>query len=340
MAINSKLEFFRFELNPKNDGYKTFKDFAIDEIGASKKISNSKVTEELFKHFMSSLEGDYSKDKFLKKQIALVPKKSVNRHLDKRPTFNSKKFTIQGVINGGLYGRDRILSNISDIKKSSVLGIDKSVLQYFYFLLYVPSDHNEGCLIVHSNSADESITILMRRFVANIFRKGRYKKPIFQPFCPKSFQDEFKEGAVLKSMIFKNTFVDSVHTTDAISKSMAQYDIKITATPKVKTISMASARQFRNRIAKKLFGDDKKATELNDFSQAKVIAENPLSKKTKIFEWNARDSAFVPVVYLRNRVSIYDDGTPNLAELSNLCITYLDDEILPELRPDKDVVKA
>lgn len=340
-AINPKLEFYRFTLNHKKESFKTFRDFAIEELKAGKNPTDEKVVEACFKHFIKSLEGEHAKDDKLKKQITVIKKKSVNKHLDKQPAFKSESNIIYGVINGGPYGRERILSDIENQEDSSVLGQTKSVLLYFYFLLYVPTDHNEGCFIIHSNGIDESITRLFRSFISHIFKGSNYNRVQCESFCPKSFQDEFKKGATLKSMTFKKSFVENIHTTDGISELMQQYDIKIQAVPKNKNIAITEAVKIKNFLAKKIFGTQNNHKQLNDFDETKIQTENPVTNSKKIFEWNNKDNEFVPVVYLNGRITKTNaDGTPDFEELGQLCLTYFNDEVLPEIRPDLNVTKA
>ncbi|MDI9312238.1 MAG: hypothetical protein QM535_18660 [Limnohabitans sp.] len=136
---NPKLEFFRFQLSPKKEHEKTFKDFAIDELKAKKTIQNEKVAEIIHKHFVSSLKEEFAKDDKIKKKVALVDKPSLNIHLDKKPTFLSENFIIKGVVNGGPYGRDRVIADNEDEAKDEKLSKTKAILLYCYFLLYVPA---------------------------------------------------------------------------------------------------------------------------------------------------------------------------------------------------------
>ncbi len=341
MATNAKLEFYRFRLNHKKENFKTFRDFSIEELKAGKNPSDEKVLELCFKHFIQSLKTDYAKDDNIKKKIGIEKKKSINKYYEKAPTYNTANYTISGVINGGPYGRERIISNNDDEDDSSSLGINKSVLMYFFFFAYLPPDHNEGFFMIHSNSRDESITTLFRSYVTNIFRGDNFKKAIPEEFCPKSFQDEFKKGAVLKSMTFKSSFVDDIHTTDGVSALLQEYDIKIEATPKSKEIPGTESKAFFDKLAEKVFGTRYKERSLHDFDRTTLVLESDITNSTKTFEWNVKDNDFIPVVYLQGRVKKENaDGTPDFEELKEFCLTIFNDEILPEIRPDLDVTKA
>lgn len=67
---------------------------------------------------------------------------------------------------------------------------------------------------------------------------------------------------------------------------------------------------------------------------------NSDTNSTKQFEWNDRDMNLVPVVYLKDRVKILDDGTPEFIELDEFCQKLFKEDILPELRPDKNVERV
>lgn len=341
MAINPKLEFYRFTLNHKKEDFKTFRDFAIEELKAGKNPTDEKVVEICFKHFIQSLKSDYAKDDKLKKKIGFEKKKSINKHFDKGPAYNSAEHTIFGVINGGMYGRDRIVSNNDDEDDSFSLGLNKSVLLYFFFFIYLPPNHNEGFFMIHSNGKEETITNIFRNYITNIFRGNNFNKAQPIEFCPKSFQDEFLKGAILKSMSFKTTFMDDLHTTDGISQLFQHYDIKIEAVPKNKEITGTVAEGFMSKLQAKLFGSKNKERKLKDFDETKMVLESDITGSTKTFEWNTKDNDFVPVVYLKGRIKKENvDGTPDFDELKQYCNNIFKDEILPEIRPDLYVTKA
>lgn len=341
MAINPKLEFYRFPLNHKKEDFKTFRDFAIEELKAGKNPSDEKVVKACFNHFIQSLKTDYAKNDKLKKKISFEKKRSINKYFDKGPAFDTAEFTISGVINGGPYGRESIISNNDDEEDSTSLGINKTVLKYFFFFTYLPPDHNEGFFMIHSNSKEESITNIFRSYITYIFRGVNFNKAIPSEYCPKSFQEEFKNGAVLKSMSFKTSFLEDIHTTDGISDKFQDYDIKIEAVPKNKNIKGDDAPGFMSFIQSKLFGSKSKEKKLIDFDQRKMILESDITGSKKTFEWNNKDNDFVPVVYLEGRISGKNiDGTPDFDELKEYCSKIFKDEILPEIRPDLYVNKA
>lgn len=107
------------------------------------------------------------------------------------------------------------------------MAVDQPVLQYYYIFLYFPVDHNEGFVMIHTDSAEESISNFARSYIAKLFSIGDYQKPTMSIFAPKCFQDEYREGAVLKSMTFKTTFVDNqIEEDNPIKDVMGDYEVK------------------------------------------------------------------------------------------------------------------
>jgi hypothetical protein len=335
MAIHPKLEFYRFKLNPRQEDFKTFKDFVIDELKGRRPLSDEKAMQLLFTHFIKSLGGKYAQDKRLNKQIKLESRKSINKYLDNKPKIVENNI-ICGVINGGPFGRDRIIGDITNPEEGTQLGMNKSVLQYYYFLLYLPLEHNEGCFIIHSNSKEETITNIFRKFISNIFQATKYNKANPEAFCPKSFQDEFKKGALIKSIEFKDSQLDSIHTKKGIDDIIGKFAIKIEAIPQNKGVSISESSKVKAFFENFIFGKKQNSKKLSEFDNTKITTINPVDNSTKIFEWNTKDAEFVPIVYLDGgRISNFnDDDTPDFFELERLCLNYLKDEVLPELRPD------
>lgn len=335
MAINPKIEFFRFKLNARNDEFKTFKDFAIEELKGRRPLSDDKAMKILFDYFITSLGGQYSQHSTIKKQIKLEGRKTINKHYEDKPKILSSQYVISGVINGGRFGRNGIMADIANKDEGSPFGTSKSILQYYYVLLYLPLDHNEGCFIVHSNGKEETITNIFKHFITNIFKGTSFNKATIFEFCPKSFQDEYKNGAVIQSIEFKDMILDTTHTKDGVTINIEGFDITIQARPKNNDISIADSNIIKDLVEKYIFGNKKKQKQLKEFDTTKITTKNPIDTSVRTFEWNTKDNEFVPVVYLDGRIKNYnEDKTPNFKDLDKLCQTYLKDEVLPELRPE------
>lgn len=336
-SINPKLEFYRFKLNHK-DGYKTFREYAIDVWNVGKAAREDTYFKECFKRFMQNLNAGFEKNDKLQKTITLISDKKANKHFDDKPTILATKSIFHGIINGGPYGKERILSDIDNKEDSSTIGKKKPVLSYYYIFVYLPPNHNEGFFMVHSNNSDDSITAALKQYIGRLFKSGSYRGPIMESFCPKKFQDEFHNGATIKNIKFTTSYVDDIPQDDPLKELCEEYTIKIEAIPKKKGIKAIYAPQIKEFFDSRIYGKDyKNKKSLSEFDKVSLSTTNQDTKTSKTFEWNSRDAEFVPVVYLENYVRLEDDRTPNFAELKQYCMTLFEETIIHELRPDLDI---
>lgn len=338
--MNPRLEFYKIKLRDRSRDFVTFRDFATEVLGVGKGSTDVTIFKRLHQHFISSLKEDYSKSDKLQKRIYLEQKRNINKHLDKRPSFDSSKFIITGVLNGGKYGTDRAISNNDDENDSSSLGTNKTVASYFFIFLYLPPDHNEGFFIINSNSKEDSITNIFKHYIAHLFKSEPFFKAGLTEFCPKVFQDEFLKGSTIKRMIFETNMIDNVSSKHGVTSLLNEFQIQIIATPKNKHVPVRAARDVMKIFKDKIFGSVTKTKKLEDFEKKQTTLEGDFGKSSKTFEWDMSDSEFVPVVYLQDRISKKNsDGTPDFDELKDFCENVFFDEILPEIRPDLYVTK-
>lgn len=336
MALRPKLEFFKFKLLSKDGTYKTFRDFAIEELYQRRPSSETQIMNKLYEHFMNKLVTDVAKSNKIKKQIKLI-KTTANIYLEQKPKVDIKNNLIYGVINGGRYGRNGMMSDSSaEVEDANSFGRNKTILRYYYFLLYLPLDHNEGCFIIHSNSKEETITDIFKIYISRLFKGNNYKKSALFMFCPKSFQEEFENGAIIKSVEFSNTYLDNIFTDEGINSDKQQYEVKIEITPKQGDIPLSEKSKIQRLLHQLGFIRQKEKKEkLTNFSSKKMTLNSPFSKSNRTFDIDDENLNLIPVVYLENRIKNYnDDDTPEFNELNTLCQNLFQDEVLPEIRPD------
>lgn len=338
-----KLEFFRFKLNHKDDKAKTFRDFMLDEKLCDNKDTDAEIFGKLYAYFMDKPKTDFATNEKLQKAMTVIDKEKngvkINKCWDKKPQPDFDRYVISGVVNGGSYGKDRLMSNTKDKENTDNVLPSQTVLQYYYIFVYFPLDHNEGFFMIHSDSRDESITTFFKEYVASLFKRGFYSKPNVVKFVPNKFQEEFRKGAVLSSMEFRKTdvndqFEDDQDVCDDIGGS---FDLWVKITPKKNNVSLEKVKRIKKWLNKKIFGTKNFNHTLDEAEQCLVHTSNKETKSNKTFEWNDLNEEFAPVVYLENKIHLNADGTPVFDELAKFCDKLFKEEILKELRVDKNV---
>lgn len=338
MSLKPKIEFFTVRLNPKNEEVKTFRDFVIDELKGKESDDNETIYKKLFKHFMKGLEDNQiAKSEKLRKEIKLV-KSSKNRFLNSKPSFQSEKYYISGVINGGYFGKEGILTSK---ETDHSINRDMSVLYYYYVFMYLPLDYKEGFIIVHSNSKEENVTNIYKHFCERLFVGQNYKVSKASYFTPKVFQEEFLNHSYLSHLTFKNTIIDDYDSRKGVSDKVNKYKVNLVITPdtedKVSFFNTESLREFFGSI---YFGRKDRQIELGDFEGSSVTLQNSKDNSEKTFNWNIEKQDFIPVVYLNGRIERFNaDGTPHFDELDSYCQDLFERVIHKEVRPDLYVSK-
>ena len=336
MALRPKLEFIRFSLKPKDDRTKTFRDFAIEELYQRRPSSDAQIMYKLFDHFMGGLTTTKASDSSIKKQIKLIKTKA-NKYFDHKPVVDPRDYIIHGVINGGRFGRNGMMGDAEvTADDADAFGPDKTILRYYYFLLYLPLDHGEGCLIVHSNSREETITDIFKSYLTRIFRGGMYDMPKLFPFAPQSFVREYVNESVVKSLEFKETYLNNdIFTEEGMDDIVKQYDVTIEIKPKSGTIPYTEVKKIRPLLKRLGFRRSQQSESLNDFRSKRIKLRSPFDNSDRTFELDGDAMDIVPVVYLEDRIDKFnDDDTPDFDELDNLVKNIFKDEVLLELRPD------
>lgn len=282
-------------------------------------------------------------DDAIKKQVRwLDTEENLYRAYKPQPDYN--KNIIWGVLMGGRYGRNGLLvdrSNMDENVDADAINPSKSVLRYFYFLLYLPLDHNVGCLIIHSNSREESSADIFRSFLGKLFKdNGNYQKLQTIRYCPKYFQDLFKEGAVLKQLQFGDSYVDRGLNANGIVNegSEKSYDVKFYITPHTERATFDNAIGVARTLMQKFaFLFEGNVKYLIDADTSKITVENPVTKKNQTFSLDTDDINLCPAVDVSSILSDSDfaeDGTPKIEVLHEKMLSIFLDEVLPELRPD------
>ena len=167
-------------------------------------------------------------------------------------------------------------------------------------------------------------------------KKKKYKKPTMQTYVPKHFRDEYKDGAILQSMTFVNTEnSDDLEQDNPMREIAGEYEVKITLTPKGEAkASYGMLENVRNFFLRNRFGTQAFNRGLDEFGKCTVSTKNEETNTSKVIEWNNRDMEILPVVYLKDRVALDEDGTPVFDALNKFCHELFNNQILPEIRPD------
>lgn len=337
MKLRPKLEFIRFTLNCGDGVFKTFRDFAIEVLNVKKTATDAQLMNRMLDYFTGTLATEKAKDNSIKKQLKLIRSKT-NKYHAHIPKASVKDNVISGVISGGRFGRHGLMSDSKvDVEDAKTIDKNNTILRYYYFFLYVPLDHNEGFLCIHSNSKEETVTELMRTFVSKLFSGlNGYRRPLTHPFCPKLVREEFKQEAILSELVFRDTILDNIFHSDGLQGKDEPFEIEIKIRPKGESRAGVTKVMLQRVMTRLRITRPNGSDSLSDFRTKKATVKNLNSSSNRSFDINKESiDSIVPVVYLDDKIKVFnDDDTPDFAELDTFCYKLFREQIIPELRPD------
>lgn len=327
MANNPKLEVYQVWLTPKGSKDKTFRDFFIEtnSKGSSRNDNNATIFLDFFNDFIHKIDtDDFIANSKKKKAFTAYDTRPVGK-FDPSIKIHSNRCIIEGTIEGGRYGQKRNKSSFGSKLEKEDIKENDIILDKFYFCLFTPLNSDLGILFIQSYTTD-TISDIFTEFIKSIFyQKGVYNKAKVEKFVPKRIADEFRNHSQIKRFKFSNRFVFDQMTNNPIGVEYEEFIIKVEAVSK-NGLPKESLSNWLKSISSKLF--DRRA--LGSFNNGKVYLKNTETTNESAFDINS-DFDIKPVIYLRGRVEIKEDGLPNFEDLSKFCLTLLDKEIIPEV---------
>ena len=340
---NPKIEFGLFTLDHISKRKKTFRDFAIEVLNVNKEATDSEVLNALFSNI---LDGISSKPrKFGKSKVAIALfNEQYNAYHSLKPTISSSRHVISGVINGGRYGSEGIVTEQNDDKENrQSFDKDGVIYHYQYIYLYLPPNHDTGFFMSSCNSANESVKKALSQHLRERFHKNQvYNKFKVQPYCPSRFKKEFKNGAKVQSLIFTEQQVLNIPSTNGRHVKDLEFQVKIELVPKDKSMEMQgkAIEEVYETIEKSQWAfPNLRKKFLGKFSNRKATVRTSPSESPKMIEWDLRDAGKDPVAYLKNRVELNPDGTIDFGTLKPYLDKLFNEVIIKDIRPDLNATK-
>lgn len=324
MAHTPKLEVFTITLKPKSNDLSlfSFKPFLNNLLMTKQIIEEDEEDENIlfldfFKYFVSLYEkGEYIKNEKDKKAMTAF---NVNVEHDNCDLLvHSERHIIEGKLYGGKYGLLRTRSKVNNKVDKDSVDKDDVIADQFYFLIHLPMNSHKGVLMVQSYTS-ESITALLKLTIKSIFSNiPDYLIPSILPFYPQMFQDQFKNGGIIKKYAFNSEVLTEdlnlpiEHTDDVLKVSI--------------TIESQNGIQYDEHASfiAKLINNAIGLKRLASFKNKKAYIKNCDTKRESPFDINDRDLQIKPVIILENQgIKIDEFGFPNYNELKKFCFELL-----------------
>lgn len=294
----------------------------------SEDVKDSYILMEFFKKIVQKLDQPemYSDEKIGKSMTAIqLDIEDANVNTDLR--IHTEMHVIEGELEGGKFGRKRNRRSISNKKDNSPVKKEDAITDKFFFLLYVPLEHNKMVLMVQSY-ADESIDGIIRHFFQNLFKKEKvFNAPKVDRYVPPSIIDDFKKSAAVSGLSFSTQVPSKTLLEKSVNVVNKHYKVEVKITPIDQPLSMDEFDNAKSPIQNTSIG----GLTLANFKRRVGILQDSKTNKTSPF---SLDSKFdiKPVIPLSKYITFGTDEEKNfelIKDYSFKILNVIKSEIYP-----------
>lgn len=337
MAHDPKIELFKFSLKRKgSSGAITFREFFRSKFNHYYDITPAPSTDNcIFKIYFEDFIKDIGKDTYKtdskKKKGFTIGIEEDDNAPETLIDLSSDKMFIDGILFGGKYNAERLLSKIHNTKEKSKINRDNIVSDKYYFLLYTPLNHSEGILIIQGYS-ESKISDIIRKHLKEYFKYFNEWSIAIEPFIPQQFRDNFKKDAKFKKVVFSSSWDISEHDYETITgrnQHIIEVKIEIIDKNKKKTDAEIIPRIVKWFGKSKFKLNNEPEKELEAFENKEAKMEN----NGKVLDFNFDDeNDITPSIVLTGGEYFNEDNSPNLDSIKEYCRNLLV-EVLEETSP-------
>ena len=248
-------------------------------------------------------------------------------------TPHSNHLVIEGLLEGGKYGRERTMAPIDNKNEKSDINKNNIINDKFYFFIHTPLDSKYGVVMIQ-NFGTDTVSDLFMKFLEKLYSNELrgYKRAKSERFIPKYIIEDFRENSELKTFKFTSDFVIDEHSSAPISQRKEIFKIKIIAESKSGIIK-DKLDAVLNLLKSGSIAIGKNNKKLESFSSNVVTIRDKRNGREKPFKLSNRFE-IQPAIFLNDIDGLTDGNTIRYEKLRDYCINLLS-KIKPEIYPIK-----
>lgn len=335
MTHSPKLTAYVIRLRPENDKVEATNRTVFSTLGKLEKKAHqtdSFLFLEMFREFIAALDTQsmYSEPRSKKCMTANQPNiedPTVNPNIHP----HSEQYIVEGVVEGGGYGKKRKKTSTLDKSKRSDVEEDDAITSDFYFFIYSPPFSDKSVLFVQSYT-DDTIDAVMKSFWQNFYTlPGVFGKPRLERFIPESIIEKFKHNSTVSGMVF-TTEVPGRTLHSKTQKRDRKFKVEIKITPTKEDLTVNEYDEIVGPIQDSLFASRLK---LGTFISRKGRLRDQITKRTSSFDIANGFEDIRPTILLSKFIDI--DGTEqDFDRIRKFCFSLLE-EVKAEVYPSHAV---
>lgn len=290
-------------------------------------LEDSYIFMEIAKKFIRKLDTPemYSNDS-TKKSMTAHQADIENENVNNNIHFHSSNFIIEGIVEGGRYGKRRKKRSIQDKQIESDVSEEDAITDNFYFLLYTPLSSDKSILLIQSYS-DDSIDSVMKQFWEDFFKYPLlFKKPSIKRHIPNNIIDGFKREATISSLTYATEMLASTLLQSPTESNEREYKVTVKIEPKGEGLTYNDSNTIQN-IGNAILN----SLRLNSFDKKKGTLKNNTTQKTSPFSLSEQDFQIKPAIMLGNYIEIQHNES-DFDRIKTYCFEILEN-IKSEIYP-------
>lgn len=292
----------------------------------SSSLADSFIIAEVFRRFIAALDtpsmySDSTSRKCMTANQPNIADPNVNANI----ILHSRQFVIEGVVEGGSYGRKRNKTSTVDKTIKSDVSERDAITEDFYFFLYCPPQSSKSTLFLQSYS-DDTIDSVMKKFWLNFFSfAGAFNQPSIKRFVPISIVEDFKTNATVSSLTFSTDIPGETLLENASIQTTRNFKVTVTIKPTDEDLTMDEYEQTIEPIQQTFFTSLMK---LGQFVSKKGKLRDSVTQKTSPFDLGT-SFEIQPSILLSKYITINGDES-DFERIKEYCFQLLE-SVKPEI---------
>lgn len=324
MAYDPKLTVYTITIKPTNVRIQNSNRWLFRNIigeANDNDLEDSYIITEVFGRFIRALDTpEMFSDNKSKKCITANQPNIENENVSPNITFSSENCIIQGVIEGGSYGRRKNKTNTLNKTEKSDVSERDAITEDFYFMLYMPLESNKMILMVQSYTSD-SIDSVMNKFWGNFFSvQSTFYKPQIKRFVPHSIVEDFRTNSTVSSFQFSTEMLGETLLENTSTETTRNFKITVQVTPTEEDLTLAEYENTVQPLQETLFT---RLMKLGQFTKKKGVLKDNVTNLTSQFDLGSTFE-IQPSIILSKYITINQDES-DFERIRNYCTSLLED---------------
>ena len=238
--------------------------------------------------------------------------------------YRREDWKVNGIIQTGAYGTDTEIHNVVSKSVAHQKGPNEAEMMPYYFLAYLPSEYDEGVLLLQRRSGIGVRKVFLKGFTDFIAKSYQGVSISANPFMPRQLLEEYLKTERLTSLRLIQFGAPSdivvTHDTDGHVEKEGTVELRISANR-----GGRMSNSVVDKISSVLKGDVDvtEMVEIYDFKYEQVKAEINVKGKSKTFNLSKLDN-MNSYHDISREVRIDDDGFPVFDSIDRLAQDLLD----------------